>query len=81
MDHTLPNPTLPAQPGDPERRFWLLATGAAGGVVAVATAVPTVSTFDGPGCVFKNKPAPTNLEIPPYRCASDTRILIGDDAA
>ena len=70
MDHTLPNPTLPAQPGDPERRFWLL-----------ATAVPIVSTFDGAGSVFKNKPAPTNLEIPPYRCASDTRILIGDDAA
>ncbi|MEP7297466.1 MAG: ubiquinol-cytochrome c reductase iron-sulfur subunit [Burkholderiales bacterium] len=38
------------------------------------------STFDGAGRVFKNKPAPTNLEIPPYRFASDTRILIGDDA-
>jgi thiol-disulfide isomerase/thioredoxin len=30
--------------------------------------------------VFKNKPAPTNLEIPPHRYAGDTRILIGDDA-
>ncbi|WP_428425660.1 ubiquinol-cytochrome c reductase iron-sulfur subunit [Methylibium sp.] len=39
------------------------------------------STFDGAGRVFKNKPAPTNLEIPPYRYASDTRILIGDDSA
>ena len=39
------------------------------------------STFDGAGRVFKNKPAPTNLEIPPHRYASDTRILIGDDAA
>jgi ubiquinol-cytochrome c reductase iron-sulfur subunit len=29
--------------------------------------------------VFKNKPAPTNLEIPPYRFAGDTRILVGDD--
>jgi ubiquinol-cytochrome c reductase iron-sulfur subunit len=39
------------------------------------------STFDGAGRVFKNKPAPTNLEVPPYRYASDTRILIGEDAA
>jgi ubiquinol-cytochrome c reductase iron-sulfur subunit len=39
------------------------------------------STFDGAGRVFKNKPAPTNLEIPPYRYASDARILIGEDAA
>ena len=39
------------------------------------------STFDGSGRVFRNKPAPTNLEVPPHRYASDTRILIGDDAA
>jgi ubiquinol-cytochrome c reductase iron-sulfur subunit len=39
------------------------------------------STFDGAGRVFKNKPAPTNLEIPPYRYASDTRLVIGDDTA
>jgi ubiquinol-cytochrome c reductase iron-sulfur subunit len=38
------------------------------------------STFDGAGRVFKNKPAPVNLEIPPYRYASDARILIGNDA-
>jgi ubiquinol-cytochrome c reductase iron-sulfur subunit len=38
------------------------------------------STFDGAGRVFKNKPAPTNLEIPAYRFDSDTRILIGDAA-
>jgi ubiquinol-cytochrome c reductase iron-sulfur subunit len=38
------------------------------------------STFDGAGRVFKNKPAPTNLEIPPYHFVSDTRILIGEDA-
>jgi ubiquinol-cytochrome c reductase iron-sulfur subunit len=37
------------------------------------------STFDGAGRVFKNKPAPTNLEIPPHRYAGDTRILIGDE--
>jgi ubiquinol-cytochrome c reductase iron-sulfur subunit len=39
------------------------------------------STFDGAGRVFKNKPAPTNLEIPPYRYASDSRIVVGTDAA
>lgn len=37
------------------------------------------STFDGAGRVFKNKPAPTNLEIPPHRYLSDTRLLIGED--
>ena len=39
------------------------------------------STFDGAGRVYKNKPAPTNLEIPSHRYASDTRILIGEDTA
>jgi ubiquinol-cytochrome c reductase iron-sulfur subunit len=38
------------------------------------------STFDGAGRVFKNKPAPTNLEIPPYRFAGGTSLLIGEDA-
>ncbi len=28
MDHTLPNPSCPARPGDPERRFWLMTTAA-----------------------------------------------------
>jgi ubiquinol-cytochrome c reductase iron-sulfur subunit len=37
------------------------------------------STYDSAGRVFKNKPAPANLEIPPYRYASDTRLVIGDD--
>jgi len=37
------------------------------------------STFDGAGRVFKNKPAPTNLEVPPHRYLSETRILIGED--
>jgi ubiquinol-cytochrome c reductase iron-sulfur subunit len=36
------------------------------------------STFDGAGRVFRNKPAPTNLEVPPYRYASDTHLVIGD---
>jgi ubiquinol-cytochrome c reductase iron-sulfur subunit len=39
------------------------------------------STFDGAGRVFKNKPAPTNLEVPPHRYLGDTRLLIGDDGA
>jgi ubiquinol-cytochrome c reductase iron-sulfur subunit len=204
MDHTLPGPAGLAPPSDRDRRFWLVATGAAGGVAAVGTAIPFVasfapserakaaggpvevdigeippggiktvewrgkpvwvmrrtpemlaelqghdaqlvdpqsakeqqpayaknparairpevfvaigicthlgcspsdvpkgtanpslpadwpggffcpchgSTFDAAGRVFKNKPAPTNLEIPPHRYASDTRILIGDDTA
>ena len=37
------------------------------------------STFDLAGRVFKNKPAPDNLEVPPYTYLSDTRLLIGDD--
>ena len=36
------------------------------------------STFDLAGRVFKNKPAPTNLEIPPHRYLSDTRLEIGE---
>ncbi|RYF65094.1 MAG: ubiquinol-cytochrome c reductase iron-sulfur subunit [Comamonadaceae bacterium] len=37
------------------------------------------STFDLAGRVFKNKPAPDNLPIPPHMYISDTRLLIGDD--
>lgn len=37
------------------------------------------STFDFAGRVFKNKPAPDNLEVPPHVYLSDTRILIGED--
>jgi ubiquinol-cytochrome c reductase iron-sulfur subunit len=37
------------------------------------------STFDLAGRVFKNKPAPDNLEVPPYMFLSDTKILIGED--
>ena len=39
------------------------------------------STFDMAGRVFKNKPSPDNLEIPPHMYLSDTRILIGEDQA
>ena len=37
------------------------------------------STFDLAGRVFKNKPAPDNLEVPPHMYLSDTTILIGED--
>ncbi len=37
------------------------------------------STFDMAGRVYKNKPAPDNLEIPPHMYLSDTRLLIGED--
>lgn len=39
------------------------------------------STFDGAGRVYRNKPAPTNLEVPPHRYVSATRMLIGEDKA
>jgi ubiquinol-cytochrome c reductase iron-sulfur subunit len=38
------------------------------------------STFDFAGRVFKNKPAPTNLEIPPHTYLTESRLLIGSDA-
>jgi ubiquinol-cytochrome c reductase iron-sulfur subunit len=37
------------------------------------------STFDLAGRVFKNKPAPDNLEVPPYVFLADTKLLIGED--
>lgn len=37
------------------------------------------STFDVAGRVFKNKPAPDNLEVPPHMYLSDTVLLIGED--
>ena len=37
------------------------------------------STFDLAGRVYKNKPAPDNLEVPPHMYLSDTSLLIGED--
>jgi ubiquinol-cytochrome c reductase iron-sulfur subunit len=37
------------------------------------------STFDLSARVFKNKPAPTNLDVPPYMYLSDNRMVIGKD--
>ncbi|MEN8129920.1 MAG: ubiquinol-cytochrome c reductase iron-sulfur subunit [Pseudomonadota bacterium] len=36
------------------------------------------SLFDISGRVYKNVPAPTNLEVPPHRYLSETRIMIGE---
>ena len=36
------------------------------------------STFDMAGRVFKNKPAPDNLEVPEHMYLSDTKLLIGE---
>ena len=37
------------------------------------------STFDLAARVYKNKPAPDNLDVPPYMFLSDTKLLIGKD--
>lgn len=37
------------------------------------------SKFDLAGRVYKNMPAPDNLVVPPYKFASDTSIIIGED--
>ena len=39
------------------------------------------STFDVAGRVFRNKPAPDNLEIPPHYYLSETTLLLGEDQA
>jgi ubiquinol-cytochrome c reductase iron-sulfur subunit len=38
------------------------------------------STFDLAGRVYKNKPAPDNLPVPPHKYLSDSVVLIGDDS-
>ena len=37
------------------------------------------SKFDLAGRVYKGSPAPVNLSIPPYRFASDSQLVIGED--
>ena len=37
------------------------------------------STFDMAGRVYKNKPSPDNLPVPPHMYLTDTRLLIGED--
>ncbi|MGH8477557.1 MAG: ubiquinol-cytochrome c reductase iron-sulfur subunit [Methylococcales bacterium] len=38
------------------------------------------SRFDLAGRVYKSVPAPTNLEVPPYRYLNDTRIIVGEES-
>lgn len=38
------------------------------------------SKFDLSGRVYKGVPAPTNLEVPPYRFDTESVIVIGEDA-
>jgi ubiquinol-cytochrome c reductase iron-sulfur subunit len=37
------------------------------------------SKFDMSGRVYNGSPAPTNLEVPPYRFVDDNTIIIGED--
>jgi len=37
------------------------------------------SKFDLAGRVYKNVPAPTNLQVPPYSYLTNTRLIIGVD--
>lgn len=37
------------------------------------------STFDLSARVFQNKPAPTNMDVPPYMYLSDNKLVIGKD--
>jgi len=37
------------------------------------------SRFDLAGRVFNGVPAPTNLEVPPYRFLSETKVRVGED--
>jgi ubiquinol-cytochrome c reductase iron-sulfur subunit len=38
------------------------------------------SKFDMAGRVYQGVPAPTNMDVPPYRFVSDTRLLVGVDS-
>jgi len=38
------------------------------------------SKFDMAGRVYSGVPAPTNLEVPPYRYIDDTNIVVGEDS-
>jgi ubiquinol-cytochrome c reductase iron-sulfur subunit len=37
------------------------------------------STFDLAGRVYKSKPAPDNLEVPPHMYVGDAKLVIGED--
>lgn len=64
------SPTGPFSPGTSPQ------LGANGGFVCPCHG----SVFDLAGRVFKNMPAPDNLEVPPHKYLSDTTVLVGDDS-
>lgn len=39
------------------------------------------SKFDMAGRVYKNVPAPDNMEVPPYKFLNDTLILVGEEGS
>src|SRR5436309_3250280 len=61
------------------RRSLVIASACAGGAATVATAVPFAASMLPSERVYKNKPAPDNLRVPPYMYLSDNRILIAED--
>ena len=69
MTPTLATPGCPScspTPGDPQRRFWLMSTAAAGGVAAVTTAIPFVSTL-APSERARAGGGPVFLELQTFR--------------
>jgi ubiquinol-cytochrome c reductase iron-sulfur subunit len=65
-----PTPELAAEPGPGLPADW------EGGFFCPCHG----STFDLAGRVYKNKPAPDNLEVPPYQFSADgSSVIIGVD--
>src|SRR5574343_124831 len=64
MNSTLPItcPSVQATAHDPDKRLWLIATGAAGGAAALATAIPFVSSV-APGERAKAAGGPVEVDI------------------
>jgi ubiquinol-cytochrome c reductase iron-sulfur subunit len=65
------SPSRKFEPGDPS----VPATNWQGGFLCPCHG----STFDLAGRVYKNKPAPVNLDVPRHMYLSDTKIVIGRD--
>ncbi|WP_163560903.1 ubiquinol-cytochrome c reductase iron-sulfur subunit [Halomonas sp. NO4] len=63
------SPLFRPEPGDVDMQAW------PGGYFCPCHG----SFFDLAGRVFRNVPAPTNLEVPPYRFESDDVIIVGED--
>ena len=65
--------------GDEELRIIAPAVAAARGEGIDASGPYAPDTVFMAGRVFKDKPAPDNLEVPPYTYLSDSRLLIGEE--